>query len=443
MEPNTLAKAGPAADERRDRGKQPLITEMRLANGLQVVVIPDHRAPVVTHMVWYRNGSADDPVGKSGIAHFLEHLMFKGTEAHPPGEFSNVIAELGGQENAFTSNDYTAYFQRLPKAHLATAMAFEADRMTGLSLSEDVVNPERDVVLEERRMRTDSDPSAELGEAMQAALFVRHPYGTPIIGWGHEIEGLSRQDALTYYKRFYTPANAILVVAGDVTAEEVRHLAEASYGRIPAAASPPERLHLREPEPRAHRLVTLADEKVEQPSYQRIYLVPSYRTAAPGEAEALEVLAHLMGGGATSLLYRTLVLERQIAVAAGTYYMGTATDMTRFYVYAVPAPSVSLEALGTAIDEAAEHLAREPVSPADLARAKTRLIAQAVYAQDSQATLARWFGAALAIGQSVDDVRQWPERIEAVSAEAVRAAAQKWLVKERAVTGHLLAKTAA
>jgi zinc protease len=160
MEPKTLAKAGPAAEERREGDKRPHITEMRLANGLQIVVIPDHRAPVVTHMVWYRNGSADDPVGKSGIAHFLEHLMFKGTEAHPPGEFSNVIAELGGQENAFTSNDYTAYFQRLPKGHLATAMAFEADRMTGLVLSDDVVNPERDVVLEERRMRTDSDPSA-------------------------------------------------------------------------------------------------------------------------------------------------------------------------------------------------------------------------------------------------------------------------------------------
>ncbi len=443
MELKTLARSGPAPDKRGEGGKKPQIAQMRLPNGLQIVVIPDHRAPVVTHMVWYRNGSAADPVGKSGIAHFLEHLMFKGTEAHPQGEFSNVIAELGGQENAFTSNDYTAYFQRLPKAHLATAMAFEADRMTGLSLSDDVVNPERDVVLEERRMRTDSDPSAELGEAMQAALFVRHPYGTPIIGWGHEIEGLSRNDALAYYRRYYTPGNAILVVAGDVTPDEVYRLATASYGQVAAAAAPPGRLHLREPEPRAHRLVTLADEKVEQPSYQRIYLVPSYRTAAPGEAEALEVLAHLMGGGATSLLYRTLVLERRIAVAAGTYYMGTATDMTRFYVYVVPAPGIGLEQLGAAIDEAARHLARQPVAAADLARAKTRLIAQAVYAQDLQAALARWFGASLAIGQSVEDVQQWPDRIEAVSAEAIRAAAQKWLVKERAVSGHLLAKSAA
>ena len=166
------------------------VANFNLANGLEVVVIPDHRAPVVTHMVWYRNGAADDPPGKSGIAHFLEHLMFKGTEAHPKGEFSESIAEIGGQENAFTGNDYTAYFQRVAKEHLRTCMAFEADRMTGLVLTDEIVAPERDVVLEERRMHCDADPGAQLNEAVQATLFTHHPYGTPIIGWGHEIEGL-------------------------------------------------------------------------------------------------------------------------------------------------------------------------------------------------------------------------------------------------------------
>ncbi|MDB5640712.1 MAG: peptidase domain protein, partial [Hyphomicrobiales bacterium] len=315
----------------------PVISHFKLENGMEVVVIPDHRAPVVTHMVWYRNGSADDPAGKSGIAHFLEHLMFKGTQKHPKGEFSEVVAELGGQENAFTSNDYTAYYQRMPKAHLPVVMEYEADRMRNLVLTDDVVAPERDVVLEERRMRTDSDPSAQLHEAVQAALYTHHPYGKPIIGWNHEIEDLGREDALSYYRRFYTPENAILIVAGDVTQDEVRALAGDIYGAIPARGETPNRRRPREPEPRAHRRVTLADEKVEQPSHQCVYLVPSYATAAPGEAEALEALAHLLGGGPTSLLYRRLVVEQKIAVVSECYYMGTALDETRFWLYAMPA----------------------------------------------------------------------------------------------------------
>ncbi len=314
------------------------VVDYRLDNGMTVVVIPDHRAPVVTHMVWYRNGSADDPPGKSGIAHFLEHLMFKGTKTHPKGAFSEAVAEIGGQENAFTGNDYTAYFQRVAKEHLGAMMAFEADRMTGLVLTDEIVAPERDVVMEERRMHCDADPSAQLNEAVQAALFTHHPYGTPIIGWGHEIEDLGREDALAYYGRFYTPENAILVVAGDVEPEEALRLAKEHYGKIRPRGAAPERKRPREPESVARRLVTVNDEKVEQPSWQRCYLAPSHRTAAPGESEALEVLAHLLGGGQTSLLYRELVLEQKVAVAAGAYYMGSALDDTRFYLYAMPSP---------------------------------------------------------------------------------------------------------
>src|SRR3954449_12236551 len=216
----------------RTDGSGPEVSSFALDNGLDVVVIPDRRVPVVTHMVWYRNGSADDPLGQSGIAHFLEHLMFKGTDRHPAGEFSQVVSALGGQENAFTSYDYTAYFQRVAREHLETMMAFEADRMTGLVLEDAVVAPERDVVLEERRMRVETDPAAQLSEAMAASLFVHHPYGIPIIGWMHEIESLDRDNALAYYRRFYTPENAVLVVAGDVTADEVVRLAENTYGRV-------------------------------------------------------------------------------------------------------------------------------------------------------------------------------------------------------------------
>jgi zinc protease len=415
----------------------PAITKAKLDNGLDIVVIEDHRAPVVTHMVWYRNGSADDPLGKSGIAHFLEHLMFKGTKTNPQGKFSEMIADFGGQENAFTANDYTAYFQRVAKEHLPVCMDYEADRMKNLVLSDEVVGPERDVVLEERRMRTDSDPSDQLNEAVQAALYTHHPYGKPIIGWNHEIESLDRHDALAYYDRFYTPENAILVVAGDVDPKDVIGLAQKIYGAIPARGEPPRRVRPKEPAPRAHRLVTLADPKVEQPSHQRVYLVPSYRTGAPREAGALEVLAHLLGGGQTSLLFKILVMQEKLAVGAGAHYQGTAVDDTRFYIFAVPAPGVTLERLDAAIDAVLAKVAAEGFDPADLARAKTRLIADAVYAQDNQATLARWYGASLATGLSLEDVARWPERIEAVTAEDVRKAAL-WLDKKRAVTGFLL-----
>jgi zinc protease len=414
------------------------VTDFKLDNGLTVVVIPDRRAPVVTHMVWYRNGSADDPPGKSGIAHFLEHLMFKGTKTHPKGAFSEAVAEIGGQENAFTGNDYTAYFQRVAKEHLGTMMEYEADRMTGLVLTDEIVAPEREVVMEERRMHCDADPNSQLNEAVQAALFTHHPYGTPIIGWGHEIEGLGREDALAYYSRFYTPENAILVLAGDIEPEEGRRLAELHYGKIRPRGEAPVRRRPREPESVARRLVTVNDEKVEQPSWQRCYLTPSACTAAPGESEALEVLAHLLGGGQTSLLYRTLVLEDKLAVGAGAYYMGSALDDTRFYVYAMPTPEISLPALDAAVDRVLAKFIADGIDAEALERAKTRLVADAIYAQDSQATLARWYGASLATGQTIQDVQEWPARIEAVTAEAILAAARKWLVPRRAVTGYLL-----
>ncbi len=428
------AHAAPLA-EALDKG--PDITERKLDNGMTVIVIPDHRAPVVTHMLWYRNGSADDPPGKSGIAHFLEHLMFKGTAKHPKGAFSEAVAEIGGQENAFTGNDYTAYFQRVAKEHLGLMMSYEADRMTGLILTDEIVAPERDVVLEERRMHCDADPSAQLNEAMQAAVFTHHPYGVPVIGWGHEIEGLGRDDALAYYSRFYTPENAILILAGDVAADEALRLAEQHYGPIRPRGEPPVRRRPKEPKPVAKRTVTVTDDKVEQPAWQRIYLCPSHATAKPGESEALEVLAHLIGGGPTSFLYRKLVVESHKAVAAGAYYAGSALDDTRFFLYGMPAPGVSLPELDAAFDAAVDAFIAQGVAADELERGKTRLVAEAVYAQDSQAMLARWYGASLATGQTIADVQAWPARIEAVTAEDVVAAARKWLDRRGAVTGFL------
>jgi len=416
----------------------PAVVRFALSNGLEVVVIPDRRTPVVTHMIWYRVGSADEEQGKSGIAHFLEHLMFKGTAKHPMGHFSRTLATLGGQENAFTSSDYTAYYQRVTSDHLEQVMAFEADRMTGLVLTDAVVLPERDVVLEERRMRTDSDPGAQLGEAVQAALFVNHPYGRPVIGWEHEIRALNRQEALAFYRRFYAPNNAILVIAGNVTADEVRKSAEKIYGTLPRNNSILARVRPQEPEPRANRRIVLSDIRVAQPGLTRSYLVPSYRSAKPGEAESIEVLAHVLGAGTLSRLYRALVMEKGIASSAGAWYGGTSYDLTRFALSVTPRPGVSLDDLELAVDGVIADVVANGITEADLARAKTKLVADTVYAWDDQFTLARMYGAALATGNTIEAVREWPDRIRAVTTDQVQAAARNWLEARRSVTGHLI-----
>ena len=409
-----------------------------MKNGLQVVVIPDRRAPVVTHMIWYKVGAADETPGKSGLAHFLEHLMFKGTEKNPAGRFSQVVATIGGQENAFTSNDYTGYYQRVPAEKLRTVMEFEADRMTGLVLSAEVVLPERDVILEERNQRVENNPAARLGEQVDAALFLNHPYGKPVIGWRHEMEKLTREDAIAFYKRFYGPNNAVLVVAGDVTPDKVRELAQATYGRIERLATLAPRARPQEPPPVAERTLTLADPRVEQPSIRRTYLVPSSATAAPGESEALEVLAHILGSGSNSRLYDTLVVRKRVAVSAGAWYAGNALDMAKFGFYGVPQPNVTLEQLGGEIDAVIAEVAGNGVAPEELARARTRLIADGIYARDSQASMARWYGTALTTGGTVADVQAWPDRIKAVTAAQVQAAARQWLDKRRSVTGYLV-----
>jgi zinc protease len=413
-----------------------------LANGMQVVVIPDHRTPVVTQMIWYKVGSADETPGKSGLAHFLEHLMFKGTAAHPAGEFSKTVLRIGGNENAFTSTDYTGYFQRVPREQLSRMMEFEADRMTGLVLKDENVLPERDVVLEEYNMRLANNPDARLSEQIMAALYLNHPYGRPVIGWRQEIEKLSREDALEFYKRFYAPNNATLVIAGDVDVNEIRPLAERTFGPIAAQpAIPPHRMRPQEPVPAAPRTVTLSDPRVEQPSVRRYYLVPSATTAAAGESPALDVLAQLMGGGSNSYLYRALVIDRPLAISADASYQGTALDDTQFTISASPKPGVEFAEVEHAIDGVIADVAQNAVRAEDLERVKTQLIAAAIYAQDNQASLARWYGAALTTGLSVDDVRNWPDRIRAVTAEDVRAAAQKWLDKKRSVTGYLIKDT--
>ena len=412
-----------------------------LDNGMQVVVITNRRAPVVTHHVWYRIGSSDSPLGKSGLPHFHEHLMFKATEELASGEFSKEVARNGGNDNAFTGPDYTGYFQTIARDRLELVMRMEADRMTNLVLAEDEVLRERDVVLEERSQRVDNNPSGRFAEQMNAAQFLHHPYGMPVIGWRHEIERYTREDSLDFYRTWYAPNNAILLVAGDIDAAELKPLAEKYYGVIPAMEVP-DRTRVQEPPQLAERTVTLRDPRVRQPSWLRSYLAPSFNAGLDGgeseHAYALTVLADILGGTSTSRLYRSLVIEQKIATSAGAFYRGSALDLATFRVYGSPKPGVEMDMLEAAIDAELNRLIDEPISEAEVARATKRLVAEAVYARDSISGAVRSFGIALTTGRTVDDVEAWPERIAAVTADDVAAAVEAVLVREHSVTGQLL-----
>jgi len=414
-------------------------SEFKLENGMDVVVIPDHRAPVVTHMVWYRVGAADEKRGTSGIAHFLEHLMFKSTDKIPVGEFSKIVGRLGGQDNAFTGHDATAYFQRVAKDRLGKMMEMEADRMVNLRLDEKEVLTERDVILEERRSRIDNNPSAILDEQMNAALYLNDPYGTPVIGWYHEMQKLSRQDALTFYKHYYAPNNAILVVSGDVTDDEVRKLAEATYGKIPANPDvSPVRVRPSDPPPLAARRLELKDPRAGNFSLQRYYITPSYVTAKPGEAEALDLLMKIAGSGSTSRIYKKLVVESKLASSAGGDYSGYGLDGGTISLYAVAADGVPLPKVEAMIDDVLADIVKNGVTAAELTRAKSSYLADYIYDSDNQATLARRYGWNLAVGRTVADVEAWPEAISKVTADDVKKAAAQYLDIRDSVTGYLI-----
>jgi zinc protease len=416
----------------------PRVAEFKLANGLQVLVIPDHRAPVVTQMVWYRVGAADEPRGSSGIAHFLEHLMFKGTEAIPPGQFSKIVARNGGEDNAFTNHDVTAYFQRVAKDRLPTMMAMEADRMANLRLSEEDVATERKVILEERRSRVDNDPSSILQEQMMAALYENHPCGIPVIGWEHEIRDLDREDALRFYKRFYAPNNALLVVAGDVEPEEVKRLAEETFGKLRPNNALNGRSRAEEGDHSAPVRVKLEDSRAGRMTVQRYYLAPSYASAAPGEAEALDLMMRVAAIGSISKLYKRLVIEQKQAASAGGWYSDSGLDAGRLAFSAIGSEKVSAPELEQAIDGVVAELRESGITQEELDRARSAYIAEFVYTSDSQSRMARLYGWRLAVGMTVEDVEAWPDRLKQVTIEDIRQVARKYLVEKNSVTGVLL-----
>ena len=414
------------------------VTSFTLDNGLNVVVIEDHRAPVVVQMIWYRVGAADEPPGNSGIAHFLEHLMFKGTETVGPNQFSAIVEAQGGDDNAFTSWDYTAYFQRVAADRLPLVMEMEADRMRNLRLTEEDVQTEREVVLEERAQRTDSNPGALLTEQMRAAQFMNSPYGIPVIGWRHEMAQLSREDALSYYTRFYAPNNATLVIAGDVDPKAVQALAEQYYGPILPSDGIVPRLRAQEPPQLAERRLVLEDERVSEPYIFRTYLAPERDPGNQKEAAALTVLAELLGGsGQTSVLPRALQFDSQTAVYSSAFYDGTSIDDATFGLIVVPSPGVSLETAEAEMDRVLAGFLQTGPDPAALDRIRTQVRAGDIYARDDMNQLARRYGEGLSIGLSLQDIESWDDALAAVTEADIMAAASKVFDRRNAVTGWL------
>ncbi|KEJ97337.1 zinc protease [Pseudosulfitobacter pseudonitzschiae] len=413
------------------------VTTFELENGMQVVVVEDHRAPVVTHMVWYKAGSADEPKGSSGVAHFLEHLLFKATDNMAAGELSATVAANGGRDNAFTSYDYTAYYQRIAADRLGLMMKMEADRMENLRLTPENIETERDVIIEERNMRTENNPRALFGEQMSAAQYLNHRYGVPVIGWMHEMQTLDLDDALNFYDIYYSPNDAILVVAGDVDPAEVRTLAEKYYGVIPAEPNLPERVRTQEPPQTAARRVIFRDPRVAQPYVNRSYLAPERDAGDQKDAAALTILAEILGGGTTSYLAEKLQFDTQVAVYSGAFYSGVSLDDTTFDLIVVPGPDVSLQQAEDAMDAALSSFMKDGVDAEQLERIKLQLRAQQIYARDDADGVANRYGAALASGLTVADVQDWPDVLQAVTADDIMAVAKKVLRIEGSVTGWL------
>jgi zinc protease len=407
-----------------------------LSNGLQVVVVPFHRAPAVTQMLWYKAGAHDDPPGKSGIAHFVEHLMFRGTKETPPGEFSRIVSENGGRENASTSPDYTVYYQTVAADRLELVMKLEAERMRDLLISEEQVTPEREVIIEERRTRVDNQPASLLDEQRNAMLFLSNHYRLPAIGWLTEMRSLGADDARGFYATWYAPNNAVLVIAGDVDVARIRALAETYYGPIPPRPVPAHEALAEPPKVAATRL-EMTSGHVASPAWSRAYLAPNYTESGGKPADALTVLAEILGGGESARLYRSLVIDKKLAVSAGAGYEPF-RGAGSFSIYAAPNDGVSVSDVEAAMSAEIRRLLSEGVSATEVERVKQRLQASALYSRDSLSGVARIIGASLVTGRSLDDVQAWPERIGAVTAEEVMAVARQVLKDDAGVTAVLL-----
>jgi zinc protease len=413
------------------------LTEYTLENGMQVIVIEDHRAPVATHSVWYRVGAADETSGKTGLAHFLEHLLFKGTIKHPYGDFERLMEINGAEGNAFTTNDYTAYYQRVAVNRLPLMMELEADRMQNLVLTDDNVRPELEVVREERRQRIENEPASLLDEQMDAAMYTAHPYGRPVIGWMSEVENLTKDDALRFYRSHYTPANAVLIVAGDVAPTEVKSLAEQYYGVLKNTFAPLPRKRTPEPAALLERRLTMSSNRTPVTGISKSYLTPSYTTQINNDAVALDFLAAIIGSGSQSRFYKSIVLEQKLATEVGSFFDGSHLDNGKFQIYAVLAPGVELPDLEAAIDVIVGDVKNNGVTETEMNRIRVQALAEQVYALDDQSTLLRQAGAAVMTGRTARqafDTSAWA----LVTPDDIKRVATTYLQTRNAVVGIML-----
>lgn len=411
-----------------------------LPNGLQIVVVENDALPVVKAMIWYKVGAADETVGQSGIAHFLEHLMFKGTDKVANGQLSKEIAAVGGMDNAFTSWDYTAYHATIPPSFVPRWLELEADRMIHAKITDDVVRTERGVIIEERRMRVEQSPEAKIGEQLRVSLFANHPYNTPVIGWKKEIEGLTTQQINDFYKKWYAPNNAILAISGQVKAEDIFGLADKYFGHIPASETKGHKRVRPAMAPlRGQTIIHYADARISKKKVSRYYRAPSFATATGNDAYAYMLLAELLSGSVSSPIYQQLVLKEDKAYGAYAYYDGESLDNGSFVLGASLKDDETQEDLEQELAQIVVKFSEktpEELAPI-LAQVKAKLFEETVFSLDNVEYPARTLGEALSTGETVDDIENWKQTVDAVTAEDVLAVAKKISQKKAWVSLYL------
>ncbi|MCA3243773.1 MAG: insulinase family protein [Alphaproteobacteria bacterium] len=415
----------------------------RLANGLQVVILPDTRVPVVTHSVWYNVGAMDEVAGKTGLAHMTEHLMFKGTPKNPAGTMDKLVQRRGGILNAFTSYDFTAYFQKVPTPALAEMMDLEADRMNNLKLTEDEFQPERKVVAEERKLTTEADPADRFFEKVMRRHFSATGYGHPIIGWAEDIQGYTKEDALHWYKTHYAPNNAALVLVGDVSKAQVASMIEQTYGQLPKEQHVPKRERPVEPARTAPLEFVAVDTQVQVPVWHTLYRAPSSFAGVagakvqPGEATALWVLAEILGGSDTARLHRALVLEQELADEATSSYDAVRALETTFDISVQPKEGVKLDKILPAVRQVLAELLANGVTEAELQKAKTTILADETYARDDSFTAMYRVGMWLTAGGTMATFDDWRTELANLTVAQVNTVAKKYLVEPGRTTAIL------
>ncbi len=409
--------------------------EFLLKNGMKVVVIQNKRAPVIAQMIWYNFGSGVEEKGKSGLAHFMEHLMFKGTKKFPDNYYSEFLSKIGGNENAFTSYDYTAYYQVYPKAELKKILQMEADRMKNLTLSKNNVQIEKKVILEERFQRVESDPSSKLDESMRSILFPNHYYGRPIIGWRHEIEKLSYDDVLKFYKKYYIPNNAILVLSGDIDLKQAKKLTKKYFGRIRKGKSLLA-TKLNDPKMSTEILVTMKHSTVKQTVWKKFYRTLSYKQNLK-DSIAMDIGLKMLASGDSSLLYKKLVEEKKIFSVVGGYYQGLTKGEGNVYFYAIPKEKIDASKIDMIVMDEIKNIIDSELSNKRFEIEKKKYFFDMIYERDGILNPAQIIGEALTIGLNLDDLKNWQSIIEEIDLDNIKKVLNELYINKNFVIGEL------